>query len=104
MALGRGLTLGILDAVSIGVNNEFYLWLGAGSIGSIPISLIFVIILYILFNNILQNTILGKQVYAIGGNRPAARASGIKTKWLLTFVYTFNGMMAGLASIITVGG
>jgi D-xylose transport system permease protein len=48
----------------------------------------------------LKNTVLGRNIYAVGGNEEAAHLCGInvpKTKW---FVYSFMGFLAGLAGVI----
>lgn len=52
---------------------------------------------------ILGYTVLGRQVYAIGGNEVAAKYAGIPVGKVKIIVYTLMGMMAGLAGFLYVG-
>jgi ribose transport system permease protein len=45
---------------------------------------------------ILRRTVLGVQIYSVGGNPEAARLSGIKVWRVLLFVYAMSGLLAGL--------
>jgi fructose transport system permease protein len=51
----------------------------------------------------LTQTAWGRHVYAVGDNREAARLSGIKTERVLLSVYTFAGLMYGIAALLLVG-
>ena len=48
---------------------------------------------------ILKYTMLGRGIYAIGGNRVSAERAGFNVNGILIFVYTFIGAFAGLAGI-----
>ena len=48
---------------------------------------------------ILKYTMLGRGIYAIGGNRVSAERAGFNVTGILIFVYTFIGACAGLAGI-----
>ena len=50
---------------------------------------------------VLRQTVLGVQIYAVGGNERAARLTGIKVDRVLLFVYGISGLLAGLAGIIS---
>ena len=102
-ALARGLTLGLMNAQSIGVTSKALLWLGDAQIGVIPVAMIFVVVAYIIFYFILRRNTFGLKIYAVGGNVQAARASGINTKMIVTSTYIITGLLVGLGSIITVG-
>lgn len=49
---------------------------------------------------ILRFVPIGRKVYALGGNRDAARRSGVNVLGLNLFVYGFMGLLSGIASII----
>lgn len=74
-----------------------------GDFPGVPLSFILVIVVYVVFHVFLNHTALGRQVYCVGGNPEAARLSGIKSKNVLTIVYTISGFMCGLAGILLVG-
>ena len=42
---------------------------------------------------------MGRHIYAVGGNDTAAKFSGISTAKVKFVVYSFSGLMAGLAGI-----
>jgi ribose/xylose/arabinose/galactoside ABC-type transport system permease subunit len=78
-------------------------WLGGGRIATIPISVVFTIVLFAIFSYILKNTTFGRRLYAVGGNREAARASGFNPKKQITIAYMLSGFLAGLAGWVLLG-
>jgi simple sugar transport system permease protein len=48
---------------------------------------------------LLNRTTIGRQIYALGGNRDAARRLGFHVLGLSLFVYGYMGLMAGVASL-----
>lgn len=50
-----------------------------------------------------HRTHLGRDIYAVGGSRTAARLAGIRTGRTLVVVYGISGLAAGLAGVIAVG-
>ena len=77
--------------------------LGADSIFGIPLIAVVAAVCALIGWFILSRTTLGRSAYAIGGNREAARVSGIKverTKWA---IYVFSGLMAAIAGFMLTG-
>jgi ribose transport system permease protein len=107
MNIARGLALIITGAAPISgfdrAGAPQVLWLGAGTVGPIPVAIIVVIIVYGIFHVLLSNTALGRHVYAVGGNTSAARLSGINVDRTLVIVYSISGLMAGLAALMLAG-
>ncbi len=107
MGVARTGSLVITGASPISIDNDLYKWLGQAALGkgntAVPLVLFFVIFLYLLFGNILQKTLFGKNVYALGGNEHAARVSGIETSTYKMAVYIITGILVGIGSIILVG-
>lgn len=50
----------------------------------------------------LSRTRWGRALYAMGGNREAARLSGIRLTLMTTLVFALSGLLAGVASIVNV--
>lgn len=103
-----GLALLVTGSTSIGLYNkgiESTLYLGSATIFSfgLPISFILVLVVYAFFHVFLNHTALGRQIYCVGGNAEAARLSGIRSKNVLTIVYTISGFMCGIAGVILAG-
>jgi ribose transport system permease protein len=107
MNVARGLALIITGASPISgfdrAGAPQVLWLGAGSIGPVPVVVVVVLVVYIFFHLLLSNTALGRHIYAIGGNTAAARLSGINVDRTLVIVYTLCGLMAGLGALVLAG-
>jgi ribose transport system permease protein len=59
------------------------------------------LIVFIIAALIINKTKLGRHIYAVGGNAQAAKFSGINVKKVKFIVYTYTGLMAGLAGIVT---
>ncbi|MFQ5622710.1 MAG: ABC transporter permease [Paracoccaceae bacterium] len=70
---------------------------------NLPVVLIATIVVYFIFWVLLEHTVFGRRVYAIGGNPQAARVSGINVEKMLVIVYTLCGLMAGVAGLIMAG-
>jgi ribose transport system permease protein len=103
-----GLALLVTGSTSIGLYNkgiESTLYLGSATIFSfgLPISFILVLVVYAFFHVFLNHTALGRQIYCVGGNAEAARLSGIRSKDVLTIVYTISGFMCGIAGVLLAG-
>ena len=69
----------------------------------IPIVLILIASLVAIYTFITQKTILGRHIYALGGNEKAARLSGIKIKRVTFLVYVNMGILSALAGLVVAG-
>lgn len=82
---------------SIAGSTEFHL---PGLEFSIPNPVLLMLILYVIAHLIMSKTIFGRYVYAVGGNKEAARLSGVGVKKITLIVYTLCGALAGLGGIL----
>ncbi len=69
---------------------------------SFPISGIILLVLVIFYTFLMRNTVLGRHIYAVGGNRQAARLSGVKDRWVDFFVMMNMSVLASLAGMLYV--
>ncbi|WP_022891309.1 multiple monosaccharide ABC transporter permease [Agromyces subbeticus] len=69
---------------------------------SFPISGIILVALVILYSFITNNTIFGRHIYAVGGNRIAATLSGVKDRRVDFFVMMNMSVLAAIAGMIYV--
>lgn len=69
----------------------------------IPYVLIILFVLIIGYTFIMNKTITGRHIYAVGGNVNAARLSGVKTKKMKFLVFVNMGVLAALAGLIFAG-
>lgn len=79
---------------------ESFDFLGAGFLFGIPVPIYIMALVVLVAHFLLNNTRIGRYIYAVGGNEQAAAASGIKVRRIKLFVYTFSGVMAALVGII----
>ncbi len=77
---------------------------GLGS--SMPICILFLIVVYLLVGFIMKYTMLGRGIYAVGGDAVAAERAGFNVKFIRIFVFTFMGALGGIVGItqVTVSG
>jgi putative multiple sugar transport system permease protein len=75
-------------------------WSLAGYSGT-PIILIILAVLILMYTFILDQTVFGRHVYAMGGNLFAAMMSGVKTRWVNFFIFVNMGILAGLAGVVS---
>jgi ribose transport system permease protein len=72
---------------------------GTGLLG-IPNTVILMVVLYAAAHLLMTRTVLGRHIYAVGGNAEAARLSGVPVAKVILFVYTACGCLAGLGGIV----
>ncbi len=109
LSIGRGLTYllatGLKGAVASNVpmRDPSVNFLGGGYIGPIPFPIIEMVLLVIVFSLFLKHTVLGRQIYAVGSNKEAARLSGVNVDKVQIFAYTITGAFCALSGIISGG-
>jgi putative multiple sugar transport system permease protein len=70
---------------------------------SFPIPGLILAVLVLIYGFIADKTVLGRHVYAVGGNRHAAELSGVQSKKVNFMVMMNMSVLAGLAGMIFVG-
>jgi ribose transport system permease protein len=100
MGVASSIPMIITRAESIQITQERFAWIGQGHVLGFPVPVILVIIAAIVSSILLKNTVLGTHIYALGGNKLAARLSGINVMRTTVFVYAFSGFLAGVAGVV----
>jgi ribose/xylose/arabinose/galactoside ABC-type transport system permease subunit len=72
-------------------------WLGTVKIGPVPLPVIAVVVAFIIAHIVLQYTPFGRNLYAVGGNKEAARASGVNPEKRIRQVYLIAAILAAIA-------
>jgi putative multiple sugar transport system permease protein len=67
-----------------------------------PNILIVLGVLIIGYQFIASRTVQGRHIYALGGNAKAAKLSGVKTEWVMFWIYTNMAVLASVAAIVFV--
>lgn len=100
MQIARGIAYVYTDGQPIRVMNESFNFLGNGYIGPIPLPVIYSTVILIVVAFILGKTKLGRHIYAVGGNKDAARYSGIHLGNITVFTHTVIGFLSAFTGII----
>jgi rhamnose transport system permease protein len=102
LALFRGLALIVLGPRGVSDFPAAFTELGFGHVPGtlIPWPFVIFVTLAVLLGILLHRTWIGRQVYAIGKNRGAARFSGVRVTRIKIGLFVLSGLIASLAGII----
>ncbi|MBG6191805.1 ribose transport system permease protein [Arthrobacter sp. CAN_A212] len=101
LSIARGLTLVISDGRPIATAPEVS-FLG-GNLGIIPMPIVVLVVAGLVAAFILNFTVMGRYMYAVGGNREAARLSGVPVRKVLVTVFALSGLFAAVAGLLLSG-
>lgn len=65
-----------------------------------PVPMLIMLAITVLGEVYLVRTVMGRSVYAVGGNQEAARYCGLRLNWTLMSVYAISGLTAGIAAFV----
>ena len=101
MQIARGLCTILTQGYPVSNLPAGYMYLGQGEFLRIPMAIWCMIVIAVIFAVVLNKTVTGRRIFALGGNAEATRISGINTKALLVLVYTLGAALGSFAGIIT---
>ncbi len=84
----------------IPISSHTFLDVAGSTVGGVPIAVIILVVIALLRLVLPRAHLLGRQVYAVGGNREAARLAGIPTNRRIVLAYIVSGSCAGVVGII----
>lgn len=101
LSIVQGLAYIIQSTTLIQINNNsFATVFFSGRVAGIPNPIIIFIIVTVIAAFVARYTTFGRRLYALGGNREAARLSGLPVSRDLMLTYTVSGLLAGLAGLL----
>lgn len=77
--------------------------LGMGNVFGLSVPVIILFGLFVVMEVVGRHSTWGRDVYAVGGNRRAARLAGLATNWVRFFAFVLVGVFVGIASMIYMG-
>ena len=98
----RGILL-ILAARTIPVDQPLFNLLGSGTFFGLPVRFVVMMVLAFLLHMLATRFRFGRYLYAIGGNREAARYAGIPVEKHIALTFALMGGIAALAGMVSVG-
>jgi ribose transport system permease protein len=104
MGIAKGLAMWITNTAPVPIINKTYVFFfGSGDVGSVPILLIWTVVIVYIGHIILRKTAFGRRTLATGGNQSAARFSGVNVSRTKLYVMIGSGVLAGLAGMLYAG-
>ncbi|MCW2808871.1 MAG: Ribose transport system permease protein RbsC [Marmoricola sp.] len=99
-----GIARNLTDLQAVAVTNETYNFVfGSGDIGPIPILVVWTLVILLVGHLVYRKFAFGRRVLATGGNRVAARHSGINTDRVRIAVLVISASSAALAGMLYAG-
>ncbi len=100
MVIVRGIVFVYTGGYPITGASEAFKFIGSGYLFGIPFPVILLIILVLFWQFVLSKTKFGRYSCAIGGNKEAARLSGVPVDFYHTMTFTIGGLMAAMAGVV----
>ncbi|MEP6515530.1 ABC transporter permease subunit [Microcoleus vaginatus] len=97
----RGVAYLVANGTTVINRNLNFAWVGNNYLGPIPWLVVIAFLAVLASWFVLRRTVLGRHIYAVGGNIRAARLTGIKVSRVLLFVYGVSGLLSGLGGIMS---
>lgn len=93
------LSMFALKILAVGVLVMAFAWKLASARG-LPVVLIMLAVLIMAYTMMMQHTVFGRQIYAIGGNLAAASLSGVKVRAVNFWIFVNMGLLSAVAGIV----
>jgi ABC-type xylose transport system, permease component len=87
----------LISLLTLGLADRFARYRG------LPVVVLVLGIAVMAFHFLLNNTVLGRYIYAVGGNPRSAKLSGINSEMVTFIVFCFMGGLTGLAAVVSTG-
>jgi ribose transport system permease protein len=103
LSVCRGFVYIFSTGANIKVDNQLIIWLGQGWIGAVPVSVVIMVFIVVIATLFLKYTVVGRFIYAVGGNERSARLSGVDIERIRSFVFILTSSLAAFSGIIMIG-
>jgi ribose transport system permease protein len=103
MTVLRGTALTFTGGYPISGVPDAVRFLGFGVVGGVPMPLVVAAVVFVLVALILSKTVLGRHIYAIGGNETSSLIAGVPVSLTKLMVFVVSGALCGLAAVVLLG-
>lgn len=104
LSIARGLALVLSDGRTVYIESTFFLTVTAqGHLGPVPVLFLWTLAFFGLTWVIMNLTVFGRKVRAVGGNIVAARQAGLATNWIIVRVFMLSGGLAAFGGLMMAG-
>lgn len=98
--IARGIAKVLCNGRPVFGISDSLLNLANGFVLQISNLIIIFLVVFVIGYIVLNKTVLGSRIYAVGGNEKATHLSGVNTKKIRTLVFVFSGTLAGLCGVL----
>ena len=103
-AILTGIAMWISATKAVPITHKgFLFWFGSGTIGQVPILLLWAVGATVIGYIVLNNTSYGRKILATGGNATSAKYSGVRVNKITVLVFIYNGCLAAIAGTLYAG-
>ena len=100
MIILQGALLAITQGNTITDMPASYTWIGQATFGGWPVMPLVLLAGFVGMSLLLRRTVLGRSLYATGGNAAAAFVAGIRVDRVKVIAFTLSGLLAGIAGYL----
>lgn len=90
----------IVGGIAPGLMQRAFLYIGQGTVGRIPVPVILMLVVVAIAHVFLNYTKYGRYMYMTGGNKEAAKLSGIPVNKYVILAYILSGFLAALGGLV----
>ncbi len=101
--VAQGLSLAITSGLPINGIDPIFSDLSSFYIQEVPVPALFFVGAVIVAWFVMERTYIGRQIYAVGGNKEAARLAGIPIARRITSAYVASSVLAGVVGVLVIG-
>lgn len=100
MEIVRGLAFLVSGGEAVAIPEASFYELGTGELLGVSFPVWITLLCFVVFGVVLNATVFGRNVLAIGGNAEAARLAGVPVDRVKIIVFTVHGLVTALAGIV----
>lgn len=96
----RGFAYILCNGKPVAISNKVFIQMGKARFLDIPVAVWIMIVAFVIFGFILAKTRFGRSLYAIGGNKDAARLAGLNPRRIVQITFIMMGVMCAIGGIV----
>ncbi len=96
----RGFAYILCNGKPVAISNKVFIQMGKARFLDIPVAVWIMIVAFMIFGFILAKTRFGRSLYAIGGNKDAARLAGLNPRRIVQITFIMMGVMCAIGGIV----
>ena len=100
MIILQGALLALTQGKTLTNLSDGYVWIGQATIKGWPLMPVVFLLALAVMGVVLHRTVLGRSIYAVGGNPVASNSAGIRVERVKVITYTISGFLAALAGFL----